>query len=266
MVRRMRKVVRYILLCIAAAFVAMFAKPFFSELLRRAGIDTAQWAGPVIAAASSLISQEWFRLLGVAAIGTAVGLWLDTFLRWLGGNGATVYAPFQAAYDMAKGIGPPIGRPIGGGVAAWHEYDRAACIWLKRTHKIYALPFVPGRTPFYVQDPGSLRFHDPDHVRKILNLDADRSPPLGGIAAGWAREPSAWSWMGDLKWRKVVAGRDLIVQHFEGGFIAGYSRETPSEPKRVLFGSWSVRIRVRSRPIPLVCEAYRRSTSQIKEL
>ena len=67
----MGAVLRYILLSLAAAFVAMFAEPFFSELLRRFGIDTSQWVEPIV----TLASQIWFQLLASGVVGATIGAW-----------------------------------------------------------------------------------------------------------------------------------------------------------------------------------------------
>ena len=40
--------IRYVLLAICGACIAMFAEPFFSEVLRLVGIDTSTWAGPAV--------------------------------------------------------------------------------------------------------------------------------------------------------------------------------------------------------------------------
>lgn len=67
---------RFLLLCCATAFMAMFAEPFFSQALLLAGIDTSKWAGPVMMWLSDFTSQEWVRLLGSGVIGATVGTWL----------------------------------------------------------------------------------------------------------------------------------------------------------------------------------------------
>jgi hypothetical protein len=77
----MVKVVRYFLLCITGAFMAMFAEPFFSELLRETGVDTSKWVAPVMRAMGQAASTPWFQFATVLFMGATVGAWLDWFFR-----------------------------------------------------------------------------------------------------------------------------------------------------------------------------------------
>lgn len=109
MVPNMGAVLRYILLGFSGAFIAMFAEPFFSELLMQAGIDTSRWAGPVMTFLGDLISQTWFQLLGIGVIGATIGAWADWVLRRLDRRKARQSIPSLPydetlySYDAAEG-------------------------------------------------------------------------------------------------------------------------------------------------------------------
>lgn len=67
----MGALLRYVLLALAAAFLAMLAEPFFSELLRRMGVDTSQWVEPIVAQ----VSRAGFQLLAASVLGATAGAW-----------------------------------------------------------------------------------------------------------------------------------------------------------------------------------------------
>ncbi|AWC25343.1 hypothetical protein CO731_05053 [Aminobacter sp. MSH1] len=77
----MGKIFRFVLLGITSAFMAMFAEPFFSELLRRVGVDTSAWVQPAMALMSWATSTPWFQFLTVLFMGATIGAWLDWLLR-----------------------------------------------------------------------------------------------------------------------------------------------------------------------------------------
>lgn len=67
--------VRYILLALATAALAMLFEPFFSEALRRAGIDSAEWVAPIMNGVAAAASLAWLNVLAISIVGAAVGAW-----------------------------------------------------------------------------------------------------------------------------------------------------------------------------------------------
>lgn len=67
--------VRYILLALGAAAAAMLFEPFFSEVLRSAGIDTARWVRPVMSMFAFVASSTWMNMLAISIVGAAIGAW-----------------------------------------------------------------------------------------------------------------------------------------------------------------------------------------------
>jgi hypothetical protein len=132
--------VRYILLGFAGAFLAMFSEPFFSEVLRLAGVDTSQLAGPVVTFLSGLMAEEWFRLLAAGVIGAAIGAWL----HWVGSRfdrrrydgGPMTRSPGPAARLRTQEdfplweagclfAGHPVSQDISGEALAWMQRLKA---------------------------------------------------------------------------------------------------------------------------------------------
>ncbi len=79
MVPIMANLVRILLagaaLAIVSPFVAMLAEPFFSALLQEIGVDTSQWARPIVMFVQGLVAQLWFQLLATFIVGAALGTW-----------------------------------------------------------------------------------------------------------------------------------------------------------------------------------------------
>lgn len=60
---------------------AMLFEPFFSEFLQLAGIDTSEWAGPVMSTLASFLSSPTYLWPALVLSGIAVGMWVDALLR-----------------------------------------------------------------------------------------------------------------------------------------------------------------------------------------
>lgn len=67
----MSAILRYVLLAIASAFLAMLLEPFFSAALTTVGVDTSELAGPFV----TFVAQEWFQTIAIGVVGAAVGAW-----------------------------------------------------------------------------------------------------------------------------------------------------------------------------------------------
>lgn len=64
----------------------MLCEPFFSGLLLELGVDTSEWAGPVVTFASGMARHEPLRLVGAGLIGFVVSVWLHWLYPQWGGR------------------------------------------------------------------------------------------------------------------------------------------------------------------------------------
>jgi len=64
--------------CIAA-LLAMFFEPFWQEVLRQLGVNTAAWVAPML----MFLSSKWFPHAAMFIIGLASGAWLHWLLSML---------------------------------------------------------------------------------------------------------------------------------------------------------------------------------------
>lgn len=77
----MGKAIQYLIFGLAGAALAMFAEPFFFALFALAGIDSGQWAKPVLDFMATLSGQRWFQLLTIALVAFAAGAAVVEIMR-----------------------------------------------------------------------------------------------------------------------------------------------------------------------------------------
>jgi len=204
--------------------LGVFGEDLVRAVYQKLGINPASWAGPLL----TLFGHPGFIFSTGLLAGGLIGLRLHVW-RQETKSRIEVFKDFKAAYlqyASPAGIGEAVDEPVRGSLAVWNEYENAACLWFRRTHRLYCLPFVSGRTVFYVQDPGTLGFENPERNGQLLQLEAH----IG------LRDRESWSWIQGFKWELKVRDDDLIVQAFQYGFMAGYFPRDPERPiKRIVW-------------------------------
>lgn len=123
----------------------------------------------------------------------------------------------------ASGIGLPVEKPRKVTLAQWFEHELAAVLWIRDDGRIYQLRKGGGEKRVSLfQDHGvDKKFHDPEQVRQMLNLQDGFNPPKGGIASAWLHEPEAWSWIGQHLSSIVLSHGVLTMQRFDNGLMVG---------------------------------------------
>lgn len=96
----MRDALRVVaVLCVLGPLAAMAFEPFFTELLKLLGWDSAKWAAPMLTVVAGIVASGWFKTLAPLSIGFGCGALLDWFLRRF--EKATAVAPAAPSSDLA---------------------------------------------------------------------------------------------------------------------------------------------------------------------
>jgi hypothetical protein len=134
-----------------------------------------------------------------------------------------IFEPFRQLHDINPGLGSPLTHEEVDS-AYFATYEQGLVIYLSSSNTHYVLPrdqtnknvvisrvidILPHESPYFKDE----------FTQRRLKIPTSKSPPVGGIAVEWEKNPKQWEWLGGREWQLIVDG--VHAQYFENGIIFG---------------------------------------------
>lgn len=166
---------------------------------------------------SSVLGPVAVMILG-AAIFASGAAWL-----FWPGQSAEYFPTFEEVTQNAPEIGQPVGGIKIANEAYLAHYRNAILIWAFPPSKIYrlhkensAVDVFDDQTNEHVSD----EYYDELAVRRLLKIPNADTPPWGGPARLWHKNPKDWEWIGSRLWHCAIDPRTKIrYQEFTNGIV-----------------------------------------------